>query len=293
MPGVSDEIGLELAGMTLTRHRAAHTLIAGRHHPLVKRIRAMVRSGVLLSAGEVLLETPRLIEDAIRSGVPITTLLVARNIPPSLHPLLRRVPATARRYELEPKLLPELSSTENNPGVLAMFKAPHWNEADLFTTRRPLLVILAGIQDPGNLGAVLRSAEAFGASGVLATKGTVSPYNAKALRAASGTIFRLPLLQEMSNSEITSLLRRKKVTILASASRGGASLGTVDVIKPLALALGSEGAGLPRELAAAGKCVSIPIASHVESLNVAAAAAVMLHEIARRRNLQGNRREEK
>ena len=262
---------------------APERIIAGRHHPLIQRIRAMVRSGDLLEDGEVLLETPHLIEDAIQSGVAINTLLVRSDAPPPVRALLQRVPGAAKQYSIEPKRFAELTSTENNPGIVALAKAPAWKEKDMFLGRRPLLLVLAGIQDPGNLGTILRVAEAFGATGVMATKGTVSPFNAKAIRAASGTLFRLPVLSSLSPRGIVSLLRRENVALLASTPRGGESLAEIDVSKPLALALGSEGAGLPRELEEAGRRVSIPIAPRVESLNVATAASVMLYEIARQR----------
>ncbi|MBI2818762.1 MAG: RNA methyltransferase [Acidobacteria bacterium] len=261
--------------------------IAGRHHPLVKRIRGMVRSGDLLdlsnTGNEVLLETPNLIEDAIQNGVTINVVLLRGDAPPSVRALRHRIPPGAKQYDVEPKLFPELTSTENNPGIVALAKAPIWKEQDLFAGRPPLVVVLAGIQDPGNLGTILRAAEAFGVTGVLTTKGTVSPYNAKAIRAASGTLFHLPVITNLPAQRIISLLRRENVTLLVSAARGGKSLAEFDVSKPLALALGSEGSGLPRELGEAGLRVSIPMAPPVESLNVATAASVMLYEIARRR----------
>ena len=257
--------------------------IVGRHHPLIKRIRAMVHSGDLLDDGEILLETPHLIEDAIQSGVAINTLLVRSDAAAPVWELLHRVSGGTKQYSIEPKRFAELTSTENNPGIIALAKASAWKEENMFSGRRTLLLVLAGIQDPGNLGTILRAAEAFGVTGVLATKGTVSPFNSKAIRAASGTLFRLPVLTNFSPRKIVSLLRRENVVLLASTPRGGASLAGINVSKPVALALGSEGAGLPRELEEAGRRVSLPMAPRVESLNVATAAAVMLYEIARQR----------
>jgi TrmH family RNA methyltransferase len=269
--------------MNPTRQSGTSAAISGRHHPLMKRIRAMLRSGNLRQQGEVLLETSRLIEDAILCGVAIHTILVSSDAVPATRQLLRRIPASAKRYEIGARLFPELTSTEHSAGILALAEAPVWKEAELFSGAATLLVVLAGIQDPGNLGAVLRAAEAFGASGVLATKGTVSPFNSKAVRAAAGTLFRLPMLLDLTAAQTLSLLRRNHATLLASAPRGGTPLAGIDVTRPLALALGSEGSGLPRELAEAGNRVSIPIVAPVESLNVATAAAVMLYEIARQR----------
>jgi len=263
--------------------------IEGRHHALIQRIRAMVRSGELLDSGpdgaEVLLETPNLIDDAIRSGVPIAAALVRADASPGIRALLRSIPSDTKTYEVESKLFPELTSTENNPGLIALAKAPLWKQEDLFAGAEPLIVVLAGVQDPGNLGTILRAAEAFGATGVLAAKGTVSPYNSKAIRAASGTLFRLPLLRNLTVQQIVLLLARKNISLLASTAHGGTPLAAMDLAKPLALAVGSEGAGLPREFENAGIRVSIPMASQVESLNVATAACILLYEVARQRSL--------
>ncbi|MBI4479701.1 MAG: RNA methyltransferase [Acidobacteria bacterium] len=273
----------------MLRQSNAARQIASRHHPLIKRIRALVRSGHLLDENEILLETPHLIEDAIRSGVTVTTVLTRADASPGVRELITTIPAGTKNYEIEPKLFPDLTSTESNPGIVALAKAPVWHQQDFFAENRTLIIIIAGIQDPGNLGTILRAAEAFGASGVVATKGTVSPYNAKAIRAAAGTLFRLPMLSNLSARQIVSLLRREKVSLLASLARGGTSLAAIDLARPVAVAVGSEGAGLPRELEQAGLRVSIPMTRHIESLNVATAASILLYEIARQRQAASER----
>ena len=264
--------------------------IAGKHHPLVKRLRAMARSGELLNGGEVLLETPNLIEDALRSGVEISTLLLRADATPAARSLALQIPASAARFEVDSKIFPDLTATQNSPGILALAKQPVWAESDLFRSSSSLLLVVAGVQDPGNLGTILRAAEAFGATGVLATKGTVSPFNAKAVRAAAGTLFRLPIVANLTAQQVVSLLRREKVTLLASAAGGGRPVAEVNLATAVAIALGSEGAGLPRELSEAGTTVRIPMAPQVESLSVASAAAILLYEVARQRAAANQRK---
>jgi TrmH family RNA methyltransferase len=269
--------------------------ITGRHHPLAKRIRAMVRSGLLLDDGEVLLETPNLIEDALRSGIEIRTALIRSDATPAARVVLKRLSAATKIYEIGPSVFSSLSTTENNPGILALAVAPVWKVEDLFAGGQPLVVVLAGLQDPGNLGTILRAAEAFGATGILTTKGTVSPFNAKAIRAAAGSLFRLPRLLNLTPQQIVALLRRKNVSLLSGVAKGGKPVEEMvgkDGNRGIAVAFGSEGAGLPRELDAAGTAVSIPMARQVESLNVATAASVMLYEIARQRAAHGEARRE-
>ena len=110
------------------------------------------------------------------------------------------------------------------------------------------LVVAAGLQDPGNLGTILRSAEAFGAAGIFLTEGTVSPYNSKVLRGSAGSIFRLPFLQ-ISSAELIPLLRARGVRLLATSSHQGTPLPQISWTLPLAIFIGNEGAGLSRELA--------------------------------------------
>ena len=279
--------------------------LEGRHHPLVRRVRRMLRSGELIDtrSGElravrsdtarsgrrsdgdaVLLETVRMIEDALAAGVPISALLVRTNVKARFGALIARLPAGTALYEVAPALFDTLVTTETSPGILALAEPPSWRAQDLFPSGRPaLILVLAGLQDPGNLGTILRAAEAFGATGVVLAPGTVSPYNSKALRATAGAIFRIPILRGLPAKQIVSLLRRKRVQLFATVVTGGMPPALADFSVPLALVLGSEAAGIPPELRAAGEPLTIPLAPRAESLNVAAAASVVLYEIARQR----------
>lgn len=257
--------------------------IEGRHHPLVKMVRGMVRSGELLAEGDLLLETPHLIEEALASGLSLSRVLLSSNAAFPALELLQRLPAKTPAYEVPSRIFQTLTTTDSSRGILALASAPLWREEDLFRASEPLVLVLAGLQDAGNLGAILRAGEALGATGVLLARGTVSPYNAKAVRAAAGALFRLPLLRGLAPSEIAGLLRRRRVPLIASLAKGGKPLREMSFAGPVAIAVGSEGAGLPPELEHAGVAVTIPMAPRVESLNVASATAVILYEIARQR----------
>lgn len=250
----------------------------------------MVRSGELSEDGIVLLETVRLIEDALAGGVPVPRVLVSSRAVVRLDRLLERLPKDTTVYEVAPKVFETLVSTETSQGILGLAEEPRWQEDDLFPPGRPpWILVLAGLQDPGNLGTLLRTAEAFGATGVLLTAGTVSPYNAKAIRATAGALFRLPMLRGLSVAAILTLLRRKRVKVITSVVAGGTPLPETDLSGPVAVVFGSEGAGSPEEFRAVGEPLTIPLAAPVESLNVASAAAVILYEIGRRRSLSRKR----
>lgn len=259
--------------------------LGGRHHPLAKRVRRMLRSGELFDGSAVLLETPRMIEDAVAGGVPISALLVRSNAKVRFGGLVERLPSATALYEVAPAVLGSLVTTETSPGLLALAEPPSWRERDLFPSRAPaLLLVLAGLQDPGNLGMILRAAEAFGVTGVLLPPGAVSPYNAKAIRATAGAIFRIPFLRGLSPSETVSLLRRKRVKLFTTVVSGGSAPSRADFSVSLAVVLGSEAAGIPAEFRSPGHPLTIPLAPRSESLNVASAASVILYEIARQRN---------
>jgi TrmH family RNA methyltransferase len=259
--------------------------LEGRHHPLVRRVRRMLRAGELSDGGAVLLETARMVEDALAGGVPISSLLVRANVKARFESLFARLPAETLLYEVAPAVFDTLVTTETSPGLLALAEQPSWSDVDLFPPGSPaLILVLAGVQDPGNLGAIFRAAEAFGATGVLLAPGTASPYNAKALRATAGAIFRIPILRGLPVQEILSLLRRKRVKLFATVVSGGLPPARADFSAPLAVVFGSEAAGIPPEFRNAGQPLTIPLAPRAESLNVASAASVLLYEIARQRN---------
>ncbi len=259
--------------------------IAGRHHPLVKAVRQRARAGELLAEGEVLLETPKLAEEALASGATLSRVLVRQGASAQARSLLQKLPPETLVYETEARLFDALGTVEHSQGILALAAAPRWREEDLFPAgRSPLILVLAGLQDPGNLGAILRTAEAFGATGILLARGTVSQYNAKAVRASAGTLFRLPILGNLTAAAATALLRRHRTPLLVSVVAAGKPFSKADLAGPFAIALGSEGAGVPPEWATAGELLTIPMSQRVQSLNVAAAAAVILYEAARQRN---------
>jgi RNA methyltransferase, TrmH family len=272
--------------------RTARRAIDGRHHPLAKELRGMARSGELLSDGPLLgglllLETARMIEDAMGSGIEIVKVFVRRGAQKQGEKraagILAALSPEAAVYDVASEVFDGLASTETSHGILALARAPQWEEKDLFRGDAALIVVVAGVQDPGNLGAMIRTAEAFGANGMLLTEGTVSAYNAKAVRATAGSLMRVPMLTGLSVAETIKILSRRGTRLFAGVVGQGTPLSEIRFDGPVAVAIGSEGAGLPEELGRAGEKFTIPISPTVESLNAATAAAVVLYEIARQR----------
>ena len=164
-------------------------------------------------------------------------------------------------------------------------QTPQWGDATLAGPRVPIALVLAGLQDPGNVGSAIRSAAAFGAGGVVAIDGSANPFGWKALRGAMGGTFRLPVASSGTLQEVVSAARDQRVRIVAAVPRGGTPLSRLDLNEPTALILGAEGTGVSEPtLAAAQATVTIPMQPPIESLNVAVAAALILYEASRQKD---------
>jgi RNA methyltransferase, TrmH family len=187
------------------------------------------------------------------------------------------------------KTLESALATETPQPVAALIEPPDWTWGHLLKAHKgaaPLIVVMAGIQDPGNLGTIVRSAEAFGATGVVSLPGTVSAWNPKAVRASAGSIFRVPLLTA-DDAEAVARLRDAGVKLLATTVLGAQPADLVDLSGSVALLIGNEGNGVPASLAArADGAITIPCPGPVESLNAAVATSVLLYDASRQRALQ-------
>jgi TrmH family RNA methyltransferase len=229
------------------------------------------------------IEGPKLLDEALRAGLRVACVFAAQGAEPLLDGL--PLPPEAEILLLPRELLNSALTTETPQPVAALVEPPKWTWEDVFAdhAKAPLLIVLAGLQDPGNVGTILRSAEAFGASAVLSLTGTVSAWNPKAVRASAGSLFRLPLLI-VETENCFARLRQEGVRILTTAVEGAEAAGRIDLAGPVALLIGNEGNGVPEELAAkADGAVTIPCPGPVESLNAAIAASVLLYEASRQR----------
>ncbi len=237
------------------------------------------------------IEGAHLLEEALRSGVRVPCVFVARGFENLLEHLL--LPPETEVLLVPRPLLDSVLATETPQPLAALVETPDWTWAHLFRQpegRAGLIMVLAGLQDPGNLGTILRSAEAFGAGGVVSLPGTVSAWNPKAVRASAGSVFRLPLISA-SAEECFARLREAELRIWTTDVCAANPADAIDLTAPVALVFGNEGAGVPPELAAmADGAVAIPCPGPVESLNAAVAASVLLYEASRQKRAVDNRR---
>lgn len=256
--------------------------VAGRHNPRLKELRQAFRRGELTAEGECAIEGAKLVEEALRSGQRLSSVFFAASARPLAEKLLPQINARVETLILPDSLFNSIVPSDAPQGVAALVKLRPVSSAQLLErSGMGPLVVAAGLQDPGNLGTILRSAEAFGAAGVFLTEGTVSLYNAKVLRGSAGSIFRLPVMR-IASAELIGLLRERGIRLVATSSHKGTPLPEADWTLPLAIFIGNEGAGLPRDLIRQmGETVVIPQAAPVESLNAGVAASIVLYEAAK------------
>ena len=256
-------------------------IVQSKQNARVKELRAaLLRPGRQENA-PIALEGIHLLAEAIRSGIPLEAIFISLGRENLLDEL--GIPDSADILALPPDVLASAVTTETPQPVAALVRPRAWQWPDLLSAANPLVVVLAGIQDPGNLGAILRSAEAFGATGAVLLPGTVSPWNPKAMRASAGSVFRLPFLSS-SIPDCFDRLRQAGVPSLAAMAHDARSLSEVNLAQPAAFVIGAEGSGLAPEIAA--QCdarITIPCPGPVESLNAAVAASILLYEASRQR----------
>jgi len=267
--------------------RAARTTEIGPRHPLVQMVRRALARGELTPDGLCAIEGAHLIEEALKSRLHISAVLATSSAADRLRPLRRSLDGSAACYAVSERVFRSLAQTETPQGMAALVRLPARPLDDCLRQPAALGLVLVGVQDPGNLGTMLRSFEAFGGTACLLGPGTVSPYNAKAVRASAGSLFRVPVFPRLSPERILVLCRAHGLRTVGLAARAERSLSELDLTGPVAFFVGSEARGLPEELLAQLDArARIPLAAPVESLNAALAAGLALYETARQRGFR-------
>lgn len=256
-------------------------LISSRQHASVKVSRAIARG----DDPRVLLDGWHLLEVALATNAPLEWVAVTAEAA-TAQP---RVLETIRHrgidvLEVAPTVLTALSPVRHPSGVVAVGSRPVVSTPALVTPAPALVVAALGLQDPGNVGALIRSADAGGATGVLLDEASADPWQWKALRASMGSTLRLPVLRRTDAVATLRDWQSRGLRVIATVPRGGTSLEATDLRGPTVLLLGAEGSGLSSDaLASADARLTIPMRAGVESLNAAVAAALLVYEARRQR----------
>ena len=258
-------------------------VITSRQHPIVKEFRELARGDREL----MLLDGWHLLGEAASAQVAVEKIAICG--PPSSAE--QRIVDRLRRHgaqivDVSGTVLNALSPVNAPTGVVASARRPAVADAAILQPAPALVLAAAGLQDPGNAGAIIRAAAAAGATGVVLDESSADPWGWKALRASMGSAFHLPVLRSKAVTRLIKEWKAAGLRIAATVPRGGTPMHNVDFTPPMAVLLGGEGSGLPDTLiAAADTRISIPMRGGIESLNAAVAAAVLLYEAQRQRQL--------
>ena len=257
------------------------TRIEGRHNSHLKELRQAFARAERTDSGACAIEGVRILEEAIRSGLRLEAIFFSESAENRADRLLPQIANNVETWLVPDKLFSSAVPSESPQGVAALVHMRESSIEDVVKgASRGLLLALAGVQDPGNLGTILRSAEAFEAGGVLVGDNTVNLLNGKVIRASAGSIFRLPVARAQLADAIPKL-RDQGIRLLATSSHKGTPVRQEDWTQPAAVFIGSEGAGLPREIISKlDGIIAIPHSPRVESLNAGIAASIVLYESA-------------
>ncbi len=261
--------------------------VEGRHNALIKRLRQAFAHAELTDEGDCAIEGVHVVEEAIRSGLRFRTILFRESAQALAARFLPQIGSHVETLLVPERIFDSAVPSESPQGIAALVRLKEFSLDDLFE-RIELgpIVVIVGLQDPGNLGTILRSAEAFGTAGVILGEGTVSRFNSKVIRASAGSLFRLPVVsgKVAGLDAIVAELRAKQVCLLATSSHKGTPLDQAALTSRLAIFIGGEGAGLPKSvMSQMDETIAVPHSPRVESLNAAVAASIVLYEAARQR----------
>ncbi|HET7840770.1 MAG TPA: RNA methyltransferase, partial [Terriglobia bacterium] len=235
------------------------------------------------------LEGPRLVEEAMQASATATiqSVLAGQSATAKFQSLIARLPAQTEIIAVSDRMFAQIAATETPQGIAALVEIKPPDFESILTRPGVLLLVACGIQDPGNLGTIIRSGQALGADALIALRETVSPFNPKTVRASAGAILRFPIFRNQEAAPLFERLRRAQVRLIAADRHSKTPLADADLKNSVAFLIGREASGLHPEVAtAADITLSIPIRPETDSVNAAAAASIFLYEAARQRGFR-------
>jgi len=253
--------------------------VTSRENSIYKLIKTLSQKKVRESSRLFLIEGTRLVEEANNKGIKIKYLIIdetVKNVP--------KINQGCQVLRLPNNLFREISDTVSPQGVIAVAEQIEISLADIILGVNPLVVVLNGLQDPGNLGTIIRTSAAAGAAAVLLTEGTVDLYNPKVIRSTMGSLFQVPIINGLDDNEAVEWLNHHSINIMVADLDGEEYYYSANLKESFALVIGNENRG-PNDIwkKAAYKKVKIPILGSTESLNASVAAGIILYDAVRQR----------
>ncbi len=249
----------------------------GKHSQKLIEIRKAFRHATVTTEGLLPIEGSILLEEALRSGIDIVDVFVRSG---TELPAVRPVSV----FTVKPDVFKTIQDTEHSQGLIATVRPPQYGLEDVLRASPQLVVVLSRLQDPGNVGTILRICESFGATGCIALHGTAAFHNSKVVRASAGSIFRLPHTGPVPLAGAVEALRSRSLALVGTSPKTSKTIEEWNWRLPTAILIGNEGQGLSsEELAQCDTVLRIPQSRAVESLNSAIATAVILYEASKQR----------
>lgn len=262
-------------------------LVKSKSNKWVKYIKKLFRRRFRGRESKFVVEGIRVIEEILESDVPVEVVLFSSQVKftPRGCELIRIAQKSGITVlEVTEKIMNELSDTETPQGILAVVHRVDVNLDEIISSSPSLLVLVDGVQDPGNLGTIIRTAAGGGVEGVILLPGTVDLYNPKTLRSTMGNIFKIPIVVARDREEVLRKLSDAGLKLIVGDPSAKKAVFEVGLTGPVIIVVGNEGNGVKEDLLKlAGNVVNIPMSPGVDSLNVAVAAGIMIYEVLRQR----------
>ncbi|KAB3535417.1 RNA methyltransferase [Alkaliphilus pronyensis] len=266
-----------------------YQIITSEQNVIIKHIKGLRLKKNRQKHKNYIIEGVRAINEAIKNNVALEKVIFSKTLysVEGGKSLLKQVEEKLSAIEITPELMKKLSDTENPQGIIALAKIKDNSLADIIISPKDLVVVLDRIQDPGNLGTIIRTAEAAGAKAVILTKGSVDPYNTKTIRGTMGALFHVPIIICNEDQEWLQFIKDNRIRLIASDVEAPKSYNDIEYTGRIAIIIGNEGNGIRRELLnEADEAVKIPIYGKIESLNASVAAALLIYKA-----IEGRRQE--
>jgi RNA methyltransferase, TrmH family len=255
-------------------------------NPKVKYFNSLKEKKGRDRSGSFLIEGIHLVQEALEAGL-IVRVLYSENIMrghEGKELIGKLISSGVPMEEASEQVMKKISDVETPQGIIASAKTTEHDLSDILNAKDPLILVACGIQDPGNLGTMVRTADAVGAAGLIMTEGTVDPFNEKVVRATAGSIFHLKLVKFNDIIELVTSLKRRGIRVISTSADAKKPYFEADYSGPVAVLIGNEGQGMkPEVLRISDVTASIPMVGRAESLNASVSSAIILYEALRQR----------
>lgn len=253
--------------------------ITSKDNPIFKLIKSLKKKKGRDENGLYMIEGLRLLEEAVKNGVELQYLVVNEKIN-----LLPKVNLDCQILRVTEKMFKDLSDTVSPQGIIGIGRQTNLSLGNLVFTEKPLIIVLNKIQDPGNLGTIIRTSAAAKATAVLITEGTVDLYNPKVIRSTMGAVFQIPIISGLEDEEVICWLKKNNINILVADVNAQKYYFSVNLKEAVALVIGNENQGPSLKWKSMAKHkIKIPILGDTESLNASVAAGILIYDVIRQR----------